>query len=120
MARRKNAPRRRRDTRINILNTVESFYYGNLITGYAFGTSLPGFFLDKPGAIGNSLQDILQNPEDSIDGIGKRVMDVDRTVNMLVKAGFAGLTFNILSKSLRKPRAKVNRSLKQLGMPVKI
>lgn len=118
--RRKAAPRRRRDTRINILNTVEAFYYGNLITGYAFGTSLPGFFLDKAGAVGNSLQDILQNPDDSFNGISGRVMDVDRTVNMVIKAGLAGVTFNVLSKTLRSPRRKVNASMKQLGLPVKI
>jgi hypothetical protein len=117
---RRKQPRRRKDNRINILQVAESFFYGNLISGYAFGTSLPGFFLDKPGAPGESLQDILQNPEQATNAIGARLMDVDRTVNVVIKAGIAGITFNVVQKALKKPRAKVNAGMKQLGLPVKL
>ena len=121
MARRtRKAPRRRKDTRINILQVAESFFYGNLISGYAFGTSLPGFFLDKPGAAGESLRDILENPEASSNAIGARLMNVERTVNVGIKAGIAGITFNVLQKALRKPRSKVTAGMKQLGLPVKL
>ena len=112
--------RRRRDTRFNVLNFVESVFYGNLITGYVFGTNLIGFFTDKPSAAGEGLQDIVANPEASFEHIQSRLGDTSRLVNVIIKAGLAAVTFKFINKSLAMPRRKVNAGLKQLGVPVKL
>jgi hypothetical protein len=122
MARRGRArrTRRRRDTRFNILNAVESVVYGSIITEAVFDTSLPGFFLESAGAPGTSLTQLLSNPEASFQQAASRLQDPQIMINAAINGVMAGVLFGVFSKALRKPRNKVNRGLKQLGVPVKL
>jgi hypothetical protein len=120
MARRKNAPRRRKDTRFNILSFAESVVYGSIVTKAAFNTSLPGFFLEGTGEPGRSLRDIIVNPEDSFNEISDRLMNTEIILNAVGQSIFTGFMFKVLNKSLSTPKRKINMGLKQLGVPVKM
>jgi hypothetical protein len=122
MARRRNArkTRRRRDTRFNILNAVESVVYGSIITEAVFDTSLPGFFLEPESAPGTSITQLLSNPEASFRQAADRLQNPQIMVQAAINGVMAGVLFGVFSKALRKPRNKVNRGLKQLGVPVKL
>jgi hypothetical protein len=122
MARRRNArkTRRRRDTRFNILNAVESVVYGSIITEAVFDTSLPGFFLEPESAAGTSITQLLSNPEASFRQAADRLQNPQIMVQAAINGVMAGVLFGVFSKALRKPRNKVNAGLKQLGVPVKL
>jgi membrane associated rhomboid family serine protease len=112
--------RRRRDTRFNILNAVESVVYGSIITEAVFDTSLPGFFLEPESAAGTSITQLLSNPEASFRQAADRLQNPQIMVQAAISGVMAGVLFGVFSKALRKPRNKVNRGLKQLGVPVKL
>jgi hypothetical protein len=122
MARRgqQKARRRRRDTRFNLLNFVEATVYGSIVTKAAFNTSLPGFFLEPTGASGRSLRDLIANPEASLDEVTQRLTSMDVIFNAVGQSIITGILFNVLNKSLSKPKRKINAGLKQLGVPVKM
>lgn len=112
--------RRRRDTRFNILNAVESVVYGSIITEAVFDTSLPGFFLEPESAAGTSITQLLSNPEASFRQAADRLQNPQIMVQAAINGVMAGVLFGVFSKALRKPRNKVNAGLKQLGVPVKL
>ena len=112
--------RRRRDTRFNILNAVESVVYGSIITEAVFDTSLPGFFLEPESAAGTSITQLLSNPEASFRPAADRLQNPQIMVQAAINGVMAGVLFGVFSKALRKPRTKVNAGLKQLGVPVKL
>lgn len=121
MARGRKAKRtRKRDNRFNIVAGVESLIYGNLIMETVTGTTLPGFFLDSADARGDSLQDILQNPEEATSRIAERVQDPRRIVSSGLQAWGINAAFKFFNKTLATPRRKVNAGLKQFGLPVKV
>ena len=123
MARRgsaKNKPRRRRDNRFNLLNFIEATVYGSIVTKAAFNTSLPGFFLEPTGAAGRSLRDLIANPEASLDEVTSRLTNMEVIFQAVGSSIITGIMFNVLNKSLSKPKRKINAGLKQLGVPVKM
>ena len=112
--------RRRRDTRFNLMSLVETAVYGSIITEAAFNTSLVGFFTESSGAQGISLKQIFSDPEGSFSGISARLTDPGTILNAALQSVIVGVLFNVFTKTLSKPRRKVNAGLKQLGVPVKM
>jgi hypothetical protein len=112
--------RRRRDTRINLLSIVEGAIYGSIITQAAFATNVVSFFTDGPGAEGVSLRELFSNPAASFDVAQRRLTNPDIILGAAVKSLTVGVLFNLFTKTLSKPRRKVNASLKMLGVPVKM
>jgi hypothetical protein len=119
-ARRRRKTRRRRDTRFNLMSLIETAVYGSIITETAFNTGIVGFFTEKPGAAGVSLQQIFNNPQGSFDAVSNRLTNPQVILNAAVQSVIVGVLFNVFTKTLSKPRRKVNAGLKQLGVPVKM
>jgi len=121
MARGRKAKRtRKRDTRFNLIGGVESLIYGNLIFETVAGTSLPGFFTEDAISEGESLQGILEDPTEAAKRMASNLRDPRKLVMAGVTAWGISAGFKFFNKSLSMPRRKVNASLKQFGLPVKV
>lgn len=112
--------RRRRDTRINLLNIIEGAVYGSIITQAAFSTNVVSFFTAPAGAEGVSLRQVFSQPEFAFEVAQRRLTNPDIILGAAVKSLTVGVLFNLFTKTMSKPRRKVNASLKMLGVPVKM
>ena len=117
---RKKATRRRRDTRINLLNIIEGAVYGSIITQAAFATNVVSFFTAPASAEGISLRELFSNPEFAFEIAQRRLTNPDIILGAAMKSLVVGVLFNLFTKTMSKPRRKVNASLKMLGVPVKM
>jgi len=102
------------------MSAIETVVYGSIITEAAFNTGLVGFFTEKAGAPGISLQQLFQNPEGSFEHVSRNLTNPNVILNAAIKSFTVGFLFNLYGKALSKPRRKVNAGLKQLGVPVKM
>jgi hypothetical protein len=102
------------------MSVIETAVYGSIITEAAFNTGIVGFFTESKGAQGVSLKEIFASPESAFSAVSTRLTNPNVILNAALQSVVVGLLFNVFTKTLAKPRRKVNAGLKQLGVPVKM
>ena len=128
MARRRTTKRKRRSPKtVSILGLAEGYVQMNILTKNLLGGANPICFLfgDWGGAYGSgggvSLQEILTNPQASLETIGAEVMDPKTILTVAGESFLANMGFRFAKKALRRPVNTVNRlAFKPLAMGVKL
>lgn len=124
MARRRTTKRKRRVSRIpSVLGLAEGYIQASILLKGATGSTNPvGFFLPGIG-YGNggvSLASIIQNPQQSLDAIGTRLMNPQTVLQIAGESFLANIGFKFAKRALRRPINMVNRSIKPLALGVKL
>lgn len=118
MARRKAAPRRRRNNGIKLLGVAEAFVQANIVTQelmdvnplqFIVGDSLQGgSYSASGGAI--SLVEIAKRPE-LLGVIGERAMNPEKLINIAVMSAVSNIGFRFAKRALRRPINLMNRAV---------
>ena len=122
MARRAKAKRvRRRNTDFNLTQLVESAAYGSVMTQALFSSNIGTFLLGgEEVGDGTTLVELLKDPAGRLETAGERVMDTSVITDAAFKFVGLGIGFKLFNKLTRKPRSKLNRSFRQIGLPVRM
>jgi len=127
MVRRRKAVKRRRGPKMtSILGLAEGYIQGSILLSGAVGASNPVAFLfggygGYGGGSGTTLQSIISNPQQSLDAIGKNLMDPKIVLDIATKSFLANVGFKFARKALRRPINTVNRlAFKPLALGVKL
>ncbi len=94
----------------NLLNGANpvSFAFGDIVGGYSSGGGI-------------SLQEIITNPQASLDAIGSNLMDPKVVLNVAGQSALANFGFKFARKALRRPINTINRlAFKPLALGVKL
>ena len=106
-----------------MLGLAEGYIQASILLKGATGATNPvGFFL--PGIVygsgGVSLASIIQNPQQSLDAIGTRLMNPQTVLQIAGESFLANIGFKFAKRALRRPINMVNRSIKPLALGVKL
>tara|TARA_Y100000004_G_scaffold95666_1_gene107112 strand:+ start:863 stop:1243 length:381 start_codon:yes stop_codon:yes gene_type:complete len=126
MARRKMAPRRRRNNGIKLLNVAEAYVQANIVTQKLMQTDPISFVVGDAGPTltvaggGISLIEIVRNPA-LIGTIGARAAIPDNIIDIAVKSFIANASFKFAKRALRRPINMFNRQvMKPLALGVSL
>ena len=85
-----------------------SFIFGDIAPGYSSGA-------------GTSLQEIIMNPQASLDAIGQTLMNPQTVLTVAGQSFLANAGFKFAKKALRRPVNTINRlAFKPLALGVKL
>lgn len=131
MAKRKNKTRRRRFTGINATTALEAYLQTSVLTDMAFKATPVEFIFGNPGPSGNLTGANKVSLKELIDGFmaggpiqGHAKTEFQYVVDNImggwleaaIKATTIGVGFNVGTKLLRRPRAKANKLLRDVGL----
>jgi hypothetical protein len=116
MARRKMAPRRRRNNGVKLLGVAEAYVQANIVTQQLMDVNPLQFVVGDAGPSlqvsggGISLLEIAKRPE-LLGTIGKRAMNPERLINIAVMSAVTNIGFKFAKRALRRPINLMNRSV---------
>ena len=128
MARRRTKRKVRRGPKmVSLLGLAEGYVQMNILTknllgganpvSFVFGDVIGGY---SSGAV-TSLQEIITNPQGSLDAIGNNLMDPKTILNVAGQSFIANMGFRFAKKALRRPVNTINRlAFKPLALGVKL
>ncbi len=124
---RKISKRRRGPKVTSLLGLAEGYIQMDILTKNLLGGSNPVSFLfgDWSGGYGSgagtSLQEIISNPQASLETIGTNLMDPKTVMTVAGQSFLANAGFKFARKALRRPVNTINRlAFKPLGIGVKL
>ena len=112
---------------VSLLGLAEGYVQMNILTSnllgganpvsFLFGDAVPGY---SSGA-GTSIQEIISNPQASLDAIGTNLMNPQTIMNVAGQSFLANVGFRFAKKALRRPVNTINRlAFKPLALGVKL
>ena len=116
MARKRAAPRRRRNNVVKLLGLAEAFVQATIVTQslmdvnpiqFVVGDAGPTY-MASGGAI--SLLEIAKRPE-LLGTIGQRAMNPEKLINIAVMSAVSAFGFRVAKRALRRPINLMNRSV---------
>jgi len=126
MARRKAAPRRRRNNGVKLLGVAEAYIQANIVTQQLMDVNPIQFIVGDAGPTlqvaggGVSLLELAKNPA-LLGPIGKRAMNPEKIINIAVMSALANVSFKFAKRALRRPINLMNRSVfKPLSLGVSL
>ena len=128
MVRRRAKKRVRRGPKVvSILGLAEGYVQANILTKNLLGGANPVSFVfgDLTGGYtsgtGVSLQEIITNPQASLDAIGTNLMNPQTILKVAGESFLANVGFRFARKALRRPINTINRmAFKPLALGVKL
>lgn len=127
MARKRMAPRRRRNNGVKLLGVAEAYVQANIVTQqlmdvnpieFVAGSAGPTLMATGPGQI--SLLEIAKRPE-LLGTIGQRAMNPERLINIAIMSAGSAFAFRIAKRALRRPINLMNRTVfKPLALGVSL
>jgi hypothetical protein len=116
MARRKMAPRRRRNNGVKLLGVAEAYVQANIVTQQLMDVNPLQFVVGDAGPSlqvsggGISLLEIAKRPE-LLGTIGERAMNPERLINIAVMSAVTNVGFKFAKRALRRPINLMNRAV---------
>lgn len=116
MARRKAAPRRRRNNGVKLLGLAEAYVQANIVTQQLMDVNPIQFVVGDAGptlmASGGSISllEIAKRP-DLLGTIGARAMNPERLINIAVMSAVTNVGFKFAKRALRRPINLMNRAV---------
>ena len=116
MARRKMAPRRRRNNGVKLLGVAEAYVQANIVTQQLMDVNPLQFVVGDAGPSlqvsggGILLLEIAKRPE-LLGTIGERAMNPERLINIAVMSAVTNIGFKFAKRALRRPINLMNRSV---------
>jgi len=90
------------------------------MTNAIFSSNIGHFLTGGEGAGGTSLTELLKDPATRLETAGERIQEPGVIVDAAMQFIGLGVGFKLFNKLSRAPRAKVNRSFRQIGLPVRL
>ena len=126
MARKRAAPRRRRNNGVKLLGIAEAYIQANIVTQQLMDVNPIEFIVGDAGPTlqvsgsGVSILELAKNPQ-LLGTIGKRAMNPEKIINIAVMSALANVSFRFAKRALRRPINLMNRSVfKPLALGVSL
>lgn len=126
MARKRTAPKRRRNNNFKLLGLAETAVQANIVLDELADANLVSFIAGDAGPSlmikggGISLLEIAKRPE-LLGTIGQRAMNPEKIINIAVKSAVANVGFRFAKRALRRPINLMNRTVfKPLALGVQL